>query len=130
LADNNGQFNKSEEMEVVDYDSDQAKILQSLNANASPMLKRSEINLKSDEAVRKTFENLFKSQPKPKIKLPQNLVCEVCSKSYETRSKFTQHLKRVHPEKLGNKKCHFCDFNSSNAQVMKTHVLWNHKEMK
>jgi len=94
------------------------------------VLKRSEIHLKSDEAVRKTIENLFKSQPKPKIKLSQNLVCEVCSKSYETRSKFTQHLKRVHPEKLGDKKCHFCDFNSSNTQVMKTHVLWNHKEMK
>ena len=53
----------------------------------------------------------------------------MCSKSYETRSKFTRHLKQVHPEKLGDKKCHFCDFKSSHAQIMKTHVLQNHKDM-
>ena len=87
FADNNGQSDKSEEIEVVDNDSDEAKILQWLNADASPVFKRSEINLKSDEEVRKTIENLYKSHPKPKMKLLQHHVCDACSKSYETRSK-------------------------------------------
>jgi len=126
FAVNNGQSNKSEEIKVVDKEGDEAKISHWRNADASPVF-QSEINLKSEEEVSKTIDYLFKNQ-----NLPQNLVCEVCSKSYKTRKIFNQHLRRLHPEKLGDKKCqkcHFCNFNSSNIQVMKNHVLWNHKEM-
>ena len=79
--------------------------------------------------VRTTIENLFKSKPKSYVKPLQNLVCDVCSKSYETKRKYTRHLKQVHPEKISDKKCHFCDFNSSQAPVMKAHVLQNHKDI-